>query len=187
MKNIMISLRMLVIMIVLTGAAYPLLVTGVARVFFRDKAEGSVVMLNGKKIGSKLIGQKFASEKYFWGRPSAADYETVPSGASNLAPTSKALSDNIRNRKKLFGNKPGIPEDLLFSSGSGLDPDITPEAAIFQIERIAGARHFDAAKTEELKKLVSRLKEKRDFFILGEDRINVLSLNIALDKMDGQD
>jgi K+-transporting ATPase ATPase C chain len=170
-------------MIILTGIAYPLLITGIARVAFNEKAKGDIIVMNDKMIGSKLIGQKFTSEKYFWGRPSASDYVTVPSGGSNLAPTSKTLSDNMEKQKTLYGNKRNIPTDLLYSSGSGLDPHITPEAAIFQIERIAAARNFDGRKTEDLKRLIVQLTEKRDFFVLGEDRVNVLLLNMALDKM----
>src|SRR5512138_2176932 len=124
MKSIIISLRMLLIMAVITGIAYPVFITGFARTAFNDLANGSPVTSNGRIAGSGLLGQKFHSEKYFWGRPSASDYETVPSKASNLAPTNTALKDNIAFQRKLFGYKEGIPSDLLFSSGSGLDPHI---------------------------------------------------------------
>jgi potassium-transporting ATPase KdpC subunit len=183
MKNFIISIRMLLVMIVLTGIIYPLSMTLIGQVFFKGKVNGSIININGINAGSELIGQKFVSEKYFLGRPSAADYATVPSGASNLAPTSKTLVENIEKQKKLFGS-PDIPSDLLFTSGSGLDPHISPEAAYFQMERVAKSRNFDITKREKLKKLVDQFIEKRDFLLLGEERVNVLMLNIALDKMD---
>jgi potassium-transporting ATPase KdpC subunit len=182
-KNILTSIRILILMVLLTGIVYPFFITGIAQVFFREKANGSLIKKDGKVIGSKLIGRKFTSGKYFWGRPSASDYGTIPSAGSNLGYTSADLKKNIDERRKLFGNEKDIPEDLLFSSASGIDPDISPEAARFQINRVAKERNFNDIQTAELKKLVEKSIKKRQFGILGEERINVLLLNIELDKI----
>jgi potassium-transporting ATPase KdpC subunit len=185
-KNTLISIRMLIVMIILLGLVYPLLMTGVSLLFFNKKANGSLISENNKIIGSELIGQKFTSERYFWGRPSASDYGTVPSGASNQGYTSDLLKKNIDERKKLVNASTvlDVPKDMLFASASGVDPHISPEAAYYQIDRVAKARNFNNEQKKSLAKLVGNSIEKRQFFILGEERVNVLKLNIALDKLE---
>jgi potassium-transporting ATPase KdpC subunit len=185
LKNLLISLRLLAVMIVMTGVLYPLFITLTGHLFFYEQVTGSLISINDKIVGSKLIGQKFTDPGYFWGRPSASDHNTLPAGASNLGYTSAVLLKNIEDQKKLYSNtwKKEIPKDLLFSSGSGIDPHISPNAARFQIDRIAEARKYDFSKKNELKDLVERSIEKRDFGILGEERINVLLLNLSLNKI----
>jgi potassium-transporting ATPase KdpC subunit len=185
-KNTLISIRMMIVMIILLGLIYPLFMTGISLIFFNKKANGSIINENNKIIGSALIGQKFTYDKYFWPRASASDYGTLPSGASNLGYTSADLVKNIQDREKLFGasSVKDVPKDLLFASGSGVDPHITPDAARFQIDRVAKARNFNDAQKKELSALVEKSVEKRQFLILGEERVNVLLLNIALDKME---
>ena len=180
------SLLMLVAMSVLTGVAYPALVTGAAQLLFHDAANGSIIERGGKTFGSRLIGQPFADPKYFWSRPSA----TVPfannpasSGGSNLGPTNPALTDAVKQRIDALraadpDNKQPIPVDLVTSSGSGLDPHISPAAAQYQIARIARVRGLGEA---EVASLVATATEGRMFGVLGEPRVNVLELNLRLD------
>lgn len=166
-----------------TGICYPLLITGISQLIMPKQANGSLIQIDGKTVGSELIGQKFSSDKYFWGRPSASDYNALPGKASNLGPTSAVLKKEIESRKKVlqqnFGKNDNIPPDLLFASGSGLDPEITPEAAKYQLARIAKAR---GVSENELEKLIEHNTTKRTFSILGNNRINVLKLNLALDE-----
>ena len=180
------SVRMTFVFTVLTGLAYPLLVTGLAQAFFRAQANGSLVHRNGQIVGSELLSQKFEGPRYFWPRPSASDFGAVPSGASNLGPTSQVLQSNILARVEAFRGanalSPGIlvPSDMAFQSGSGLDPHISPLAAELQIRRIADARkESDAA----LASLVARFTEPPQFGFLGEPRVNVLLLNLAMDAL----
>ena len=188
-KNIITSVKVFVVMTVLVGVIYPLLITGISYLLFPDQANGSIIVENGKVIGSKLIGQKFISEKYFWSRPSAIDYNPFPSGASNLAPTSTKLKNLYENRKVIFAknnfivNPESIPNEMLFASGSGVDPHISPESAYFQVNRISKARKFNHTRNEELIKLITRIIENPQISILGESRINVLMLNMELDKL----
>jgi len=165
----------------LTGIIYPLIVTAFAQLF-PDKATGSVIVVNGKAVGSELIGQPFSDPKYFWSRPSATSpqpYNGASSSGSNLGPTSKALRDAVAERLKQFDRKP-VPVDLVTASASGLDPHISPEAARFQAPRVARARGL----TEEaVNQLVSLHTEGRTFSVLGEPRVNVLKLNLALDAL----
>ncbi len=176
-------------MIVLLGIIYPLVVTGIAQVCFRDKANGSLIEKDGKIVGSALVGQKFDNAAYFESRPSAVDYNTLPSGASNLSLTSKKLYDEVKKRKEAFAvrNKLSscdtIPSEMLFASGSGLDPHISPEAAKLQIERIAEARNFSSGQKEQLYSLADEMTEQPQFSLFGEPRINVLLLNLRLDEM----
>jgi potassium-transporting ATPase KdpC subunit len=185
MKTIIQALKLFLIMTIITGIAYPLLITILGQIFFPNKANGSLINKDGSIIGSELIGQKFTSDKYFWPRPSAIDYNPLPSGGSNLGPTSAALKDLVVSRKDAIERaNPGsfdVPIDLLFASGSGLDPDISPEAARFQIDRVAHARGLDNKAKIKLIDLVEKQIKQPDFGILGEPRINVLRLNIALD------
>lgn len=185
--NIQIAIRVLALMTLICGGVYPLLVTGIAQAAFGDKASGSVVYNSkGEAVGSALIAQKFSADKYFWARPSAGDYGTVASGASNKGPTSADLKKSFDERTAALkataaGEK--IPADLLFASGSGLDPHVSKEAALFQVKRIALARKFDGAKTASLYALVERMTEGAQWGIFGEPRVNVLLMNLELDKM----
>ncbi len=184
-KLIMQSLRLTLAFTVLTGLAYPLLVTGIAKAFFRDQANGSLVSRNGRTVGSALLSQKFEGQRFFWPRPSASDFGAVPSGASNLGPTSQILQSNVLARVQAFrgahamSGSASVPADMVFQSGSGLDPHISPLSAELQIHRIAGAR-----KTSDsaLAALVARFTEPPQFGFLGEFRVNVLLLNLALDQ-----
>jgi K+-transporting ATPase ATPase C chain len=190
MKNsIWIAFKFLVIMTFLTGILYPYFVTGISQTVFSAKANGSLLMKNGKIIGSKLIGQKFDSSAYFWSRPSATDYNPVPSGASNFGPTSTKLSGLVKEREKTFieGNNledgTPLPIEMLFASGSGLDPHTSPDAVRMQVKRIVTARHFNSRQEQHLNDLIRRNTEKRQFGILGEERINIFLLNIDLDSI----
>jgi potassium-transporting ATPase KdpC subunit len=175
-------LVLLIAFTVITGLVYPLAITGVAQIIFPRQANGSLVEKNGKIIGSNLIGQKFESAKYFYGRPSAVDYKADASGGSNAGPTSKALFERVASTTKKFQsqNPAKVPVDLVTTSASGLDPDITPAAALFQVPRVAKARGLTP---QRLRQLVEEHTEGRFLGLLGEPHVNVLSLNIALDAL----
>jgi K+-transporting ATPase ATPase C chain len=177
----MIALRMLLFMTLVTGVAYPLLVTGLAQIFFRGQANGSLIEKGGKVVGSALIGQSFSDAKYFWGRPSATapmPYNGASSSGSNQGPTNPALREAVEARIKGRGGKTPVPVDLVTASGSGLDPHISPAAAEYQIERVARTRNIPQQK---LRALVALHTEGRQLGVLGEPRVNVLRLNLALD------
>ena len=184
------SLRLLLVLTLLTGVLYPLTVTGLARLLFPDEATGSLLENeDGKLIGSALIGQRFTQPGYFHSRPSAAGaggYDATQSGASNLPVTSKALVAGIVARAGVYradypaGTAPPVPLELVTASASGLDPDLSPAAALYQVPRIARVRRIGE---EEVRTLVGLLTEKRAFGILGEPRVNLLKLNLALDEM----
>jgi potassium-transporting ATPase KdpC subunit len=178
MKTILQSLRIYIILALLTGILYPLAMAGLAQLLFPKQANGSRIVENGKLIGSDLLVQKFESPRYFWPRPSSADYATVPSGASNKGPTSADLKKSIDERRAKFGND--APVDLLTASGSGLDPHISPEAARSQVARVAAERNVSIQKVTTL---VDQTIEEPQFGFLGEPRVNVLQLNRALDQL----
>ena len=180
------ALMMLLILTVLTGLIYPLAVTGLAQLLFPHQANGSLIVHDGKVIGSELIGQYFDKPEYFWSRPSATSpfpYNAAASGGSNLGPTNPALIDAVKTRVAALqaadpGNELPIPVDLVTASGSGLDPHISPAAALYQVKRVARARGLDE---NTVRTLVAQHTEGRQFGLLGERRVNVLQLNLALD------
>lgn len=175
MKTLLQSIRAVLVLTVLTGFIYPLLVTATGRVLFAGKANGSLVYEGDKLIGSELLAQKIEDARYFWPRPSAADYATVASGASNKGPTSADLVKAIAQRREKFGAD--APVELLTASGSGLDPHLSPAAALFQAGRVAGARGVGVEKVREL---IERLTAPPQFGIFGEPRVNVMALNRGL-------
>jgi len=185
LKQIRPALVFIILMTVLTGIAYPLGITGIAQLTFPHRANGSLIMRDHKVIGSEFIGQSFTSGKYFHGRPSATapvPYNAANSGGSNLGPTSKTLIDGVKAEAEKLRAQSNrlIPVDLVTASGSGLDPDITPAAAEFQIARVAKARNLSES---EVKTLVDRLTDSRTFGFIGEPHVNVLKLNLALDDL----
>jgi potassium-transporting ATPase KdpC subunit len=186
MKNFLTAILMTIVTTILFGLAYPLVVTGLAQVIFPDQANGSLIRsADGSVIGSRLIGQPFSSPGYFRSRPSAAGaagYDAGASSGSNLGPTNQKLIDRVKSDlQKLQAENPGrsVPIDLVTTSGSGLDPDISPAGAEFQVTRVARERGISE---EQLRRLVSAHTEGRQFGFLGEPRVNVLELNLDLDK-----
>jgi K+-transporting ATPase ATPase C chain len=197
LREIRPAIVLLVALTAITGLIYPLAMTGIAGVIFPRQAQGSLIEQDGKVIGSRLIGQVFADDKYFHGRPSAtntpdpkdatktvdAPYNAANSGGSNLGPTNKALIDRVKgDLDKLKGENPAaaVPIDLVTATGSGLDPHVTPEAAYFQVPRVAKARNMPA---ERVRQLIQEHVEGRTLGLLGEPRVNVLALNLALDRV----
>ena len=180
----LISLIVTVFWTIAVGGAYPLLVTGIGAVFFPRKADGSFVMKDGKLVGSTLIGQDFSSPRYFHPRPSAVKYDASSSGASNWGWTSadlkKAYDQRLADWKKAYGNA-APPMDMLFASGSGLDPDISPQAAEAQVPAVAAARRLTGAQAAALLELVRSHEAAPQLGFLGQPRVNVLELNMALD------
>ena len=197
LKQIRPALVLIVLLTSVTGLVYPLAMTGLAGLLFPRQAQGSLVEKDGKVIGSSLLAQGFADDKYFHPRPSAtvapdpkdasktvpSPYNAQNSGASNYGPTTKALIDRVKDEAaKLKGENPGqpVPQDLVTTSASGLDPDISPEAALFQVPRVAKARGLSP---DQLRDLVTRHTEGRTLGLFGDPRVNVLELNLALDSL----
>lgn len=182
------ALTLFILLTLITGVLYPVAVTAIGKAFFSEQASGSLIMKDGKVVGSKLIGQNFSDPKYFWGRLSATSpqpYNAAASSGSNLGPLNSVLTDNVKTRIDALheadpANKAPIPVDLVTSSGSGLDPEISPAAAQYQIARVAKVRNLPVAAVE---KLVGEHTEGRQFGLFGEPRANVLALNIELDQM----
>lgn len=168
---------------VILGLMYPLLVTGLAQLFFKDKANGQLITRNGELVGSSIIGQPFTGASYFHSRPSAADtgYSASASSGSNFAPTNRSLIDRIEQTVKVENNGADIPIDLVTASGSGLDPDISPAAAFYQADRVAKAQNLSIGVVREL---IANSITPRQFGLLGEPTVNVLKLNLALGTLD---
>jgi K+-transporting ATPase ATPase C chain len=200
LREIRPAIIVLVVLTLITGLAYPLAMTAIAGVVFPDQAQGSLIERDGKVVGSALIGQEFKDDKYFHGRPSAttapdpndstktvpAPYNAANSGGSNLGPTSKALNDRVKDDvEKLKAENPGrpVPIDLVTTSASGLDPDISPEGALFQVPRVAKARNIPE---ERIRQLVAQNTQGRLGGLIGEPHVNVLALNLALDATAGK-
>jgi potassium-transporting ATPase KdpC subunit len=184
-KNVLTAIWFTLVTTVIFGVIYPLAVTGMAQLFFHDRANGQLIERNGKLVGSRIIGQAFTGSGYFHPRPSSAGtgYDPMASGGSNLAPTNKNLIERVKaDVQKLHAENPDapIPVDMVTTSGSGLDPDISPEAAEFQIPRVAHSRNM---KQEDVHALVQKHTRRRDLGFLGEPSVNVLELNLELDSL----
>ncbi len=187
LRQVRSSVLMLLVLTVITGVFYPLFVTAIAQLFFSNQANGSLIIQNGKPVGSALIGQPFDRPEYFWSRPSATGpfaYNAAASSGSNLGPTNKALLGAVKGRVAALQqadptNKLPVPVDLVTASASGLDPEISPAAAYYQVPRIARVRKLAVAQVESL---VKSHTQDRFLGLIGEQRVNVLQLNLALDK-----
>jgi K+-transporting ATPase ATPase C chain len=193
MKPLMISLKIFVLFTILTGILYPLFVTGIAQLFFPVKANGSLIVKDNNIIGSELIGQQFDSSIYFSSRPSANSYNPLPSGGTNYGMTNSKLKILVSERKKHFllfnesDSLTAIPSEMLFASASGLDPHISPKAVFLQVGRINKARNFNNNQKQRLIQSIANLTETPQFYCLGDERINVLNLNLELNNIEGNE
>jgi K+-transporting ATPase ATPase C chain len=189
MKTIKISLKIFLFLTILTGIIYPLLISGISQLIFPSKANGSLIVQNVKVLGSELIGQPFDSARYFTPRPSAIGYNPLPSGGSNLGLTSRKLQELVAGRKRQFiefnhlNSLTDIPSEMVFTSASGLDPHISPKAALLQVERIAEVRNFNTIQKQQLLQGIDDLTETPQFLCLGNKRVNVLLLNLYADRI----
>lgn len=179
-KQLMISIKAFLVLTILTGLIYPTFMTGLSQLIFPLEANGSLIYKENKIVGSALLAQEFKSPKYFQPRPSAGQYATIPSSGSQLSPTSKHLLEQVQSRKIQWGTD--APADLLTASASGLDPHISPEAALFQLPRIAHARGFTVTEQADISRLITEKTESLHWGILGAKRVNVLLLNLELDR-----
>lgn len=191
LNHIKIAIILLILMSVLTGFLYPIIITGITQLIFPWQTNGSFIKQNGKIVGSLLIGQPFSDPKYFWGRPSATTpfpYNAASSSGSNLGPSNPILLATVKQRvnslkQSILSNTSPIPVDLVTASGSGLDPEICPSAAFYQVPRIAKARGLSK---QVIQLLIKRSIKKRTLRILGEPRVNVLEINLALDRLSAE-
>ncbi len=189
MKSLIISLKAFLFFTVITGIIYPLFVTGIAQLVFPAKANGSLIIKNNRITGSELIGQKFDSAKYFTSRPSSISYNPLPSGGSNYGLTNSKLKQQVEERRQRFiqfnqlDSGIAVPAEMLFASASGLDPHISKRAALLQVNRVSQARDFNDIQKQKLSDCVNRFTEEPQFLLLGEERINVLLLNLEVDRI----
>ncbi|MFH0760381.1 MAG: potassium-transporting ATPase subunit KdpC [Bacteroidota bacterium] len=189
MKTVIISLKFFLFFTILLGVFYPLLITGIAQSLFPSKANGSLIYKHSRLIGSELIGQSFDSVIYFSSRPSAISYNPLPSGASNFGLTNTGLKNQVTARKEQFiafnrlDTLSPLPSEMLFSSASGVDPHISPEAALLQVKRIASNRNLNEGQTRNLEQAVGVFTDAPQFWVLGEKRVNVLLLNLYIDSI----
>ena len=189
MKSLIIAIKAFMIFTILLGVVYPFAITGLSQLMFPVKANGSLIENGNKIVGSALIGQQFDSMKYFSSRPSAINYNPLPSGASNYGLTNAKLKDLVHTRKNQFlsvnhlDSLTIVPSEMLFASASGLDAHISQEAALLQADRIAKARNYNVYQQQELMQLIKKQTETRQLLCLGEERINVLLLNLEIDKI----
>jgi len=190
MRTIIIALKAFLFFTILTGIIYPLFITGISQILFPEKSNGSLIIKENSIIGSRLIGQQFDSKSYFASRPSAISYNTMPSGGSNLGLSNSKLLSIVRSLESQFltlnqlDSASLIPSEMLFASASGLDPHISPEAARLQVKRICETREFTDDEEKSVIRLINELTESPQFLCLGQERINVLLLNIGLDRID---
>jgi len=190
MKMLIVSFKIFLFFTVLTGIFYPLLITGITQIVFPAKANGSLIRKGNQTIGSELIGQQFDSTVYFASRPSAISYNPLPSGGSNYALTNRKLKDLVDDRRKQFVKINGldsltvIPSEMVFASASGLDPHISLNAALLQVERIIKNRQFNEDKKQRLLQAIASTTEAPQFLFLGEQRVNVLLLNLKLNELE---
>lgn len=189
MSRLLTALRLYLLIVLIAGLGYPALIAFVGGTIFPGQSKGSILSQKGTPVGSELLAQKFTSDRYFWPRPSAADFATVASGASQLGPTSQTFRSNVAVRiafvRQAHPDSAGfaIPADLLTTSASGLDPHLSPEAVRFQLTRVAKARHLSKEKTLALGKMIDAVTEKPLLGLIGERRVNVLVLNLKLDEL----
>jgi K+-transporting ATPase ATPase C chain len=187
LEQIIPACKFILLSTVLTGFIYGVSVTAIAGLLWPERSAGSVVFVGGAPVGSRLIGQEFSTDKYFHGRPSASSYGTLPSSASNLGPTSDSLRLLVQERQRAWllienADSTGtIPIEMLYASGSGLDPEISPEAALAQVPHVSKARNYAPEQTVSLEKLIRDMTIGKQFHVLGQPRINVLLLNVAID------